>query len=145
MLTAGVVLLHENARPHTARRTADVFTDFGWELLDHPPYSPDLATAIFTFSCISRNYCPQPLQVTYMEFTRNDRNESKDESSLVHSSASLAIGHSFRGRNHRDADVAVVFGAPPPVTKDDRALPSAMVGVQHQDENQLDELDAAHG
>ncbi|GFV05079.1 hypothetical protein TNCV_222942 [Trichonephila clavipes] len=59
MLTAGVVLLHENARPHTARRTADVFTDFGWELLDHPPYSPDLATAIFTFSCISRNYCPQ--------------------------------------------------------------------------------------
>ncbi|KAJ4451673.1 hypothetical protein ANN_03143 [Periplaneta americana] len=30
MLTAGVVLLHDNARPHTARRTAAVLTEFGW-------------------------------------------------------------------------------------------------------------------
>ncbi|KAJ4438533.1 hypothetical protein ANN_14478 [Periplaneta americana] len=42
MLTAGVVLLHDNARPHTARRTTAVLTEFCWELLDHPPYSPDL-------------------------------------------------------------------------------------------------------
>ncbi|GFY78515.1 hypothetical protein TNIN_198741 [Trichonephila inaurata madagascariensis] len=61
-----------------------------------------------------------PSQVTYTGFTRNDRNESKDESSLAHSSESLAFGYSLRGRNHWDADVAVVFGAPPPVTKDDR-------------------------
>ncbi|KAJ4433038.1 hypothetical protein ANN_15295 [Periplaneta americana] len=42
MLTEGVVLLHDNARPHTARRTATVLTEFGWELFDQPPYSPDL-------------------------------------------------------------------------------------------------------
>ncbi|KAJ4450280.1 hypothetical protein ANN_01700 [Periplaneta americana] len=47
MLTAGVVLLHDNARPHTARRTAAVLTKFGWELFVHPPYSPDLAPSDF--------------------------------------------------------------------------------------------------
>ncbi|KAJ4435424.1 hypothetical protein ANN_18039 [Periplaneta americana] len=47
MLTAGVVLLHDNARPHTARRTAAVLTEFGWELFDHAPYSPDLAPSDF--------------------------------------------------------------------------------------------------
>ncbi|GFX77960.1 uncharacterized protein TNCV_909771 [Trichonephila clavipes] len=43
MLRAGVVLLHDNAHPHTANRIQDLITSFGWELLDHPPYSPDLA------------------------------------------------------------------------------------------------------
>ncbi|KAJ4436137.1 hypothetical protein ANN_18764 [Periplaneta americana] len=47
MLTAGVVLLHDNARPHTAWRTAAVLTEFGWVLFDHPPYSPDLAPSDF--------------------------------------------------------------------------------------------------
>ncbi|KAJ4449970.1 hypothetical protein ANN_01377 [Periplaneta americana] len=47
MLTAGVVFLHDNARPHTARRTAAVLTEFGWELFDQPPYSPDLAPSDF--------------------------------------------------------------------------------------------------
>ncbi|KAJ4439971.1 hypothetical protein ANN_08102 [Periplaneta americana] len=47
MLTAGVVLLHDNARPHTARRTAAILTEFGWELFDQPPYSPDLAPSDF--------------------------------------------------------------------------------------------------
>ncbi|KAJ4443883.1 hypothetical protein ANN_05670 [Periplaneta americana] len=47
MLTAGVVRLHDNARPHTARRTAAVLTEFGWELFDHPPYSPDLTPSDF--------------------------------------------------------------------------------------------------
>ncbi|KAJ4452248.1 hypothetical protein ANN_03766 [Periplaneta americana] len=47
MLTAGVVLLRDNARPHTARRTAAVLTEFEWKLFDHPPYSPDLAPSDF--------------------------------------------------------------------------------------------------
>ncbi|GFU79973.1 mariner Mos1 transposase [Trichonephila clavipes] len=47
MLTAGVVLLHDNAHPHTARRTTAVFTEFGWELFDDPPYSPYLAHSDF--------------------------------------------------------------------------------------------------
>jgi hypothetical protein len=45
MLTYGalVVILHDNARPHTAARTRALLEHFNWELSDHPPYSPDLA------------------------------------------------------------------------------------------------------
>lgn len=37
------LLQQDNARPHTARRTKEVLNDLRWELLPHPPYSPDLA------------------------------------------------------------------------------------------------------
>ncbi|GFT10796.1 HTH_48 domain-containing protein [Trichonephila clavipes] len=40
MLTACVLLLHDSACPHTARKTAAVLTESGWELFDQPPYNP---------------------------------------------------------------------------------------------------------
>jgi transposase len=45
MLTYSVVLLHDNARPHTNTdaRTRALLEYFNWELFDHPPSSPDLA------------------------------------------------------------------------------------------------------
>lgn len=43
MLASGIVLLHDNARPHTAARTQQVLNDFGCDIFNHPPYSPDLA------------------------------------------------------------------------------------------------------
>lgn len=42
-LHARPLLQQDNARPHTARRTRAVLNDLRWELLPHPPYSPDLA------------------------------------------------------------------------------------------------------
>lgn len=40
----GVLFQQDNARPHTSRRTKEKFTELhGFELLPHPPYSPDLA------------------------------------------------------------------------------------------------------
>jgi histone-lysine N-methyltransferase SETMAR len=43
MLTKGVILLHDNAHPHTAARTNALIKRFNWEIFDHPSYSLDLA------------------------------------------------------------------------------------------------------
>ncbi|GBN45965.1 Histone-lysine N-methyltransferase SETMAR [Araneus ventricosus] len=51
MLTDGILLLHDNARPHTAAQTRALLASFGWEVLDHHPYSPDLATSDFHLFC----------------------------------------------------------------------------------------------
>ncbi|GBN97587.1 hypothetical protein AVEN_4294-1 [Araneus ventricosus] len=45
VLTSGVVLIHNNARPHYAFVTQKLLEQFRWEVSDHPSYSPDLATS----------------------------------------------------------------------------------------------------
>ncbi|GFV91228.1 histone-lysine N-methyltransferase SETMAR [Trichonephila clavipes] len=47
MLSKSVLLLHDNARPHTSRTIWELIESFGWEVLDHAPYSPDLARSDF--------------------------------------------------------------------------------------------------
>jgi hypothetical protein len=47
VLTSGVVLLHDNACPHTAAHTQALIQKFYWDLFDRPPYSPDLAPSDF--------------------------------------------------------------------------------------------------
>jgi histone-lysine N-methyltransferase SETMAR len=42
-LARGVLLHHDNARPHTGPATQERIRVVQWELLGHPPYSPDLA------------------------------------------------------------------------------------------------------
>jgi transposase len=52
MLTYSVVLLLNNAGPHTVARTQTLLEHFNWQLLDHHPYSPDLAPSeyhLFTY------------------------------------------------------------------------------------------------
>jgi hypothetical protein len=39
--------IHDNTRPHTAEKTKKLLEKFGWENLDHSPYSPDLAPSDF--------------------------------------------------------------------------------------------------
>ena len=38
-----VYFQHDNARPHIAKAVKSKLELFQWTLLDHPPYSPDLA------------------------------------------------------------------------------------------------------
>ena len=47
LLTEGVILLHDNARPHVSRVTQSVLAKFKWEQFEHPPYSPDMSPCDF--------------------------------------------------------------------------------------------------
>jgi len=40
-----VSFLQDNARPHLAARTMDTIQKLKWNILPHPPYSPDLASS----------------------------------------------------------------------------------------------------
>lgn len=46
-LTAGPLLLHDNAPPHKSRTARAAIRTSGFEELDHPPYSPDVAPSDF--------------------------------------------------------------------------------------------------
>ncbi|GFT26644.1 histone-lysine N-methyltransferase SETMAR [Trichonephila clavipes] len=47
MMSKGVLFLHDNARSRTSRTTLELIKSFGWEVLDHAPYSSDLAPSDF--------------------------------------------------------------------------------------------------
>jgi histone-lysine N-methyltransferase SETMAR len=53
-LARGVLLHHDNARPHRARATQERTQELQWEL--HPPYSPDLAPSNFHLFGPLRNH-----------------------------------------------------------------------------------------
>jgi transposase len=46
--TLSILLLHDNARPHTVRALIDTL-ETKFEVLSHPHYSPDLAPSYFHF------------------------------------------------------------------------------------------------
>jgi histone-lysine N-methyltransferase SETMAR len=48
-LTKGleVLLLHDKGRPHNAAATVNPLNSWGWEILPHPPHSPDLTPSDF--------------------------------------------------------------------------------------------------
>lgn len=55
-LTKGVWLHHDNARVHTSRKTTALLVKFGWDIVPHPPYSPDLAPCDFHLFPKLKNY-----------------------------------------------------------------------------------------
>jgi len=47
MFAAGVLTLHDNARPHTSGAVSEILEKCGWQVLPHPPYSPDMSPPNF--------------------------------------------------------------------------------------------------
>ena len=47
MLSRGVILLHDNARPHVAKIVQKALAHKRWEVLPHPSYSPDMSPCDF--------------------------------------------------------------------------------------------------
>lgn len=43
LLKAGVLLIHDNATPHKSDAVTSLIRQYEWEILSHPPYSPDLS------------------------------------------------------------------------------------------------------
>ncbi|GFU28622.1 histone-lysine N-methyltransferase SETMAR [Trichonephila clavipes] len=46
----GIVFHHDNSRPHTAMVTQQKLNALGWEVLGHPPYSPNIAPSDYYLS-----------------------------------------------------------------------------------------------
>jgi len=40
LLSATILLLHDNAGPHSAAQTQDLIASFRWGQMDHPPVQP---------------------------------------------------------------------------------------------------------
>ncbi|CAK9820322.1 Histone-lysine N-methyltransferase SETMAR [Anthophora plagiata] len=66
----GVMLLHDNARPHTARIAEEKIPDLKWSVLLHPPYSPDLV--------LTDNYLFRFLQSSLSGKKFNNNNEVRE-------------------------------------------------------------------
>jgi hypothetical protein len=47
LLSQGILLLHDNARPHIARTAVNLLNTWHWEFLSQPPYRHDLAPSDF--------------------------------------------------------------------------------------------------
>ena len=52
-----IIFHQDNARPHISAMTKNKLKEFGWEVLEHPPYSPDLApTDYHLFRALTNNF-----------------------------------------------------------------------------------------
>jgi len=47
MFAAGVLILHDNARSHGTVAVSEILEKYGWQVLSHLPYSPDMSPPDF--------------------------------------------------------------------------------------------------
>ena len=66
MLSGGVLLLHDNARPHLARQSTHILQEFSWELFNYPLIAWTFRPVISIFSYELRHSCPASVSVFRM-------------------------------------------------------------------------------
>ena len=66
-----VIFLQDNAPPHKAKKNIELIASFGWTLLDHPAYSPDLSPSDF--------YLFKLMKTELFGFTFRDASEAETE------------------------------------------------------------------
>lgn len=54
-----VILQHDNARPHVASGVKNYLENIKWEILPHPPYSPDIAPSDHLFRSMTHDLAEQ--------------------------------------------------------------------------------------
>lgn len=74
------IILHDNARCHTAAAVRDLLRRWQWEILEHPPYSPDMSP------------CDYDLFSKVKEPLRGNRYNTRE--AIIH-----AVGRSIRNIN----------------------------------------------
>jgi histone-lysine N-methyltransferase SETMAR len=47
LLENGILILHDNARPHLGKNVSELLDGYSWEVPPHPPYSPDMSPPDF--------------------------------------------------------------------------------------------------
>jgi transposase len=52
----GVILLHDNARPHSTAAAVNLLNSLGWEIRPQPPHSSDLAPSDFHLLQKTKNH-----------------------------------------------------------------------------------------
>ena len=50
MFAVGVLILHDNARSHASGAVSEILENYGWQVLLHPQYSPDMSPPDFECS-----------------------------------------------------------------------------------------------
>ena len=85
-----VMLLDDNALSHSAYLTKNTIQELRWEVIPHPPYSPDLAPSHFTFSTLYRT--------TFKELSF--RMKTYSEHGLLTSTQNHAISTGAESKNY---------------------------------------------
>ena len=72
-LSAGVLLLHDNAPVHMSAKSQAAIRQCGFQQLNHPPYSPDLAPSDYFLFRVMKKF----LRVNDFQATKKSRMQSR--------------------------------------------------------------------
>ncbi|KAJ4426542.1 hypothetical protein ANN_27356 [Periplaneta americana] len=63
------IILHDNARSHTAAAVKDLLCHWQWEILEHPPYSPDMSPCDYDLFAKVKENCEGPGAIPEMNLS----------------------------------------------------------------------------